>query len=142
MRTSDSSGTCRPCGYALRLAAGAGAALALAACSGDGGGASASASGAARAEGQATAAFTIVAENLRWDLDRVVIPVGREVTATIENRDDRVGHNFHVLSSGDPVTAIEKGPVTQTLRFTIDEPGEYDFRCDPHPVMRGVVVAV
>jgi len=34
--------------------------------------------------GEAVTEFTIVAENLAWDLDRIVVPAGREVTATID----------------------------------------------------------
>lgn len=34
------------------------------------------------------------------------------------------------------------GPVTQTLRFTIDEPGSFDFLCDSHPMMKGRLHAV
>ena len=88
--------------------------------------------------------FTIVAEDLRFDLDRIVVPAGEEVTATIENRDSGIGHNFSVaLDDGQAETDIEAGPVTQTLRFTIPEPGEHDFVCDPHAAsMKGVVEAV
>lgn len=86
--------------------------------------------------------FTIVAENIRWDLDRVVVPAGREVTATIENRDRGIPHNLHIKSPGDPKTELENGPVSQTLRFTIDEPGSYDFVCDAHANMTGTVEVV
>ncbi|MGH9183376.1 MAG: cupredoxin domain-containing protein [Acidimicrobiales bacterium] len=32
--------------------------------------------------------------------------------------------------------------MTQTLRFTIEEPGEYQFVCDVHPAMTGTIQAV
>jgi plastocyanin len=88
--------------------------------------------------------FTIVAEDLRFDLDRIVVPAGTEVTATIDNRDDGVGHDLSVaLPDGEAETDVEAGPVEQTLRFTVPEPGEYDFVCDPHAAtMKGVVEAV
>jgi plastocyanin len=88
--------------------------------------------------------FTIVAEDTRFDLDRIVVPAGEEVTATIDNRDDGIGHNLSVaLPDGDAKTEVEAGPVEQTLRFTMPEPGEYDFVCDPHvATMKGVVQAV
>jgi plastocyanin len=88
--------------------------------------------------------FTIVAEDLRFDLARVVVPAGQEVTATIDNRDSGIGHNLSVELDGDPAaTAVQNGPVRQTLRFTIPEPGEHDFRCDPHAArMKGVIEAV
>jgi plastocyanin len=88
--------------------------------------------------------FTIVAEDLRFDLDRVVVPAGEEVTATIDNRDRGIGHNLSVaLPEGEAKTEVEAGPVEQTLRFTVPEPGEYDFVCDPHvATMEGVIEAV
>jgi plastocyanin len=88
--------------------------------------------------------FTIVAEDLRFDLDRIVVPAGEEVTATIDNRDSGIGHNLSVaLAGGETKTEVEAGPVQQTLRFTAPEPGEYDFVCDPHvATMEGVVEAV
>ena len=86
--------------------------------------------------------FTIVAKNNRWDLDLVVVPAGEEVTATVENLDQGIPHNLHVRSPGDPATALERGVVTQTLRFTIDEPGRYGFVCDAHPNMTGTIEAV
>ena len=87
-------------------------------------------------------AFTIVADDLKWDLDRIVVPVGQEVTATIDNRDEGIDHNFHVRATGDPKTAVEEGPVTQTLTFTIAETGEFEYLCDIHPFMEGTLQAV
>ena len=117
-------------------------ALLLTGCGGDDGG-----GGAGRSVGteeEPVTEFTIVAEDLRFDLDRVVVPAGEEVTATIENRDDGIGHNLSVaLPDGEAKTEVEAGPVTQTLRFTVPEPGELDFVCDPHAAaMLGVVQAV
>jgi plastocyanin len=88
--------------------------------------------------------FTIVASDLRFDLDRIVVPAGEEVTATIDNRDTGIGHNLSVaLPGGEAETEVQAGPVEQTLRFTAPEPGEYDFVCDPHVAsMKGVVQAV
>jgi plastocyanin len=88
--------------------------------------------------------FTIVAQDIHWDLDRIVVPAGKEVTAHIDNRDSGIGHNFSVaLPDRQAETRIEAGPVQQTLRFTAPEPGEYDFVCDPHAAtMKGVVEAV
>ena len=95
-------------------------------------------------EDQPVTEFTIVAEDLRFDLDRIIVPAGEEVTATIDNRDSGIGHNLAVsLPDGEAATEIENGPVEQTLTFTAPEPGEYDFVCDPHAsTMKGVVQAV
>jgi len=75
---------------------------------------------------------------------RMVVPAGEEVTATIDNRDSGIGHNLSVaLPGGEAKTDVEPGPAEQTLRFTVPEPGEYDFVCDPHAAtMKGVVEAV
>ena len=115
--------------------------LVLAGCGDDGSGDGERSAGTAD---EPVTEFTIVAEDLRFDLDRIVVPAGEKVTATIENRDRGIGHNFSVaLDDGQAETEIEAGPVTQTLRFTIPEPGEHDFLCDPHATtMRGVVEAV
>ena len=120
----------------LQLGGGAVAATVLAACGDDAG------AGAGGAEEEAVSAFTIVAENMQWDLDRIVVRAGEEVTATIENRDEGIPHNLHIESPGDPKTELEDGLVTQTLVFTIDEPGEYGFVCDAHRNMTGTIVAV
>jgi plastocyanin len=117
-------------------------ALLAAGCGDDGGGDDGERSVGTRDE--PVTEFTIVAEDLRFDLDRIVVPAGTEVTATIDNRDDGVGHNLSVaLPDGEAETDVEAGPVEQTLRFTVPEPGEYDFVCDPHAAtMKGVVEAV
>lgn len=121
----------------LRLGGGAAAALALAAC-GDG-----SDNGSSQSDsGSAVTSFTIVAESITWNLDRIVVPAGREITATVDNSDRGIPHNLHIKSPGDPKTELEDGPVTQTLRFTIEEPGRYDFVCDAHANMTGTIEAV
>jgi plastocyanin len=119
-------------------------ALLLTGCGGDDGGGGGGAGRSVGTEDEPVTEFTIVAEDLRFDLDGVVVPAGEEVTATIENRDDGIGHNLSVaLPDGEAKTEVEAGPVTQTLRFTVPEPGEHDFVCDPHAAsMRGVVQAV
>lgn len=122
---------------ALRLGAGAVVAAALAAC-----GDNASTDGATAETEEPVEEFTIVAENLRWDVDRIVVPAGVEVTATIENRDRGVLHNLHIQSPDDPKTELEDGVVTQTLTFSIAEPGEYEYVCDAHLFMSGTIVAV
>jgi plastocyanin len=123
---------------ALRLGAGAVVATALAAC-GDTGSPDRRATAGAE---DPVDEFTIVAENMRWDVDRVVVPAGVEVTATIENRDRGVLHNLHIQSPEDSKTELEEGVVTQTLTFTIAEPGEYEYVCDAHLFMSGTIVAV
>jgi plastocyanin len=120
-------------------------ALAVVGCSGDGGGGGGGDGGAtAGSSSDPVTEVTIVAEDLRFDLERIVVPAGEEVTVTVDNRDQGIGHNFAVsLPDGEAATEVESGPVEQTLRFTVPEPGEYDFVCDPHAAtMEGVVEAV
>ncbi len=116
------------------------ATLFLAACGASGEDAATGDAGEPVPSGGAVTAFTIVADDLAWDLDRVEVLTGQEITVTVENREG-ADHNLHVLSDGDPKTELAAGPVTQTLQFTLDEPGEYDFICDLHPFMKGVIVA-
>lgn len=92
--------------------------------------------------GDAGTEFRIVAENIEWDLERIVVPAGREVTATIDIRDQGILHNLHVRPPGDPKTELEKGWVTQTLRFTVEEPSRHEFLCDAHPTMTSTAVVV
>jgi plastocyanin len=81
------------------------------------------------------AEITIVGENIAFDRSELTIEAGVETTITFENRDGGVPHNFHIEggAAGDFKTDIESGPVTQTLTFTITEPGTYTFLCDVHP---------
>jgi plastocyanin len=79
---------------------------------------------------------TLVAENLRWDLECLRVPAGTEITFTIENRDQSVGHNLAIGGpSGEAKTEIEAGPVTQTLVYDASTPGRHPFECEPHASM-------
>lgn len=78
-------------------------------------------------------AFTMVAENLSWNVDCLIVAVGTEITFTVDNRDRSVVHNLSITGpSGDEKTKVEAGPVTQTLVYDATEPGRHKFVCDPH----------
>ena len=126
---------------ALKVGAAATAAVLLAAC-GDDDDESGTAGAAKLDLERAVTSFTIVAKNLEWDRERIVVATGEEITATIDNRDRGIPHNLHVKSPDDPMTELEEGPATQTLRFTIDKAGSYEFVCDAHPKMTGTIEAV
>lgn len=107
-------------------------ALVVAACSG--GGANDESPTTTPAAGGGGTSLTLVGENVSFDSKELTAPAGEQVTITFENRDSGIRHNLRINGpSGRIATEIESGPVTQTLRFTIDEPGTYVFLCEVHP---------
>jgi plastocyanin len=83
-------------------------------------------------------AFTMVAENISWNVSCLQVEVGTEITFTVDNRDRGVGHNLSVFGpSGKAKTDIETGPVTQTLVYDASTEGYHQFACDPHAPMEG-----
>lgn len=94
--------------------------------------------------------FTVVGENILFDVDEIQVQADGQVVITFDNRDAAVPHNWalyaseEAANSGDAAIAaspIESGPVTQTIAFDAPEPGAYFFRCNVHPtVMTGTLV--
>ena len=78
---------------------------------------------------------TIVGEDISFDTTELTAAVDQTLEITFDNRDDGVQHNFHVRGtvSGDAMTEITQGPVTQSLEVTFDQPGRFEFLCDVHP---------
>lgn len=122
------------------------AALAFAAACGGGGDEESSGGGSAaptadNSAGEApSSSLTIVGKNTLFDKNELVGKAG-EITITFDNQDGGVPHDFAIFESEDaanageePIAAtdIENGPVTQTLKVTL-EPGEYYYRCTVHP---------
>jgi len=86
------------------------------------------------AEEVGATSLQLVGENISFDSTELSAPAGQEVTITFENRDSGVPHNLRVNGPSGPIaTEIAGGPITQTLTFTIDEPGTYTFLCEVHP---------
>jgi plastocyanin len=83
----------------------------------------------------ASESVTVVGENIRFDTTELTATAGQELEITFDNRDDGVPHNLHVrdTASGDAMTEITEGPVTQTLEVSFDQPGEFEYFCDVHP---------
>jgi plastocyanin len=97
---------------------------------------------AACAEAGEDGHVTIVAEDLAWDVDCVVVPADGPVTIEVDNRDDGVNHNLHLTDApGEPTTELEAGPVLQQLEVELPA-GRYRFVCDIHPTMVGSLEAV
>lgn len=67
--------------------------------------------------------FRIVAEANRWGLRRIFVPVGREVTAEVDNRDADVPHNLHVRLPAEARTEVAPGPVVQRPVSVAPSPG-------------------
>ncbi|MEO6989612.1 MAG: cupredoxin domain-containing protein [Aquihabitans sp.] len=83
---------------------------------------------------------TISAKDMSFSESCVEVQPG---TLTIEfvNEDTSVAHNLRVKGNGiDEATALESGPFTEDLTVELDTPGDYPFKCDPHPNMKGVIV--
>jgi plastocyanin len=89
--------------------------------------------------GPGPVSVTIVAQNIAFDLDRLVANAGSEFNVTLDNQDAGVPHNVSFYtdrSAGQAIFVGEllTGPGTQTETFTAPaSSGNYFFRCDVHP---------
>ncbi len=121
-------------------------ALAAAACGGGGsddessGGGGAAPTQASDGGSAPSSELTIVGKNTLFDKTELVAKAG-EITITFDNQDGGVPHDFAIFESEDAANAgeepiasteIQNGPVTQTLKVSL-EPGEYYYRCTVHP---------
>lgn len=85
---------------------------------------------------------TIVAEKIAFDTTELEATVGETLTISYDNRDARIPHNLHVNggTGGPAKTAVEEGPVTQSLKVTFEEAGTFEYFCEVHPQqMRGTI---
>ena len=67
----------------------------------------------------------------------ITVPAGTQVTFTLTNKGQAV-HNWHLLgiqsSDGKDIMLPLTSPgATNTITFTISQPGSYKFQCDVHP---------
>ncbi len=84
----------------------------------------------------------IVAEDLAWDVDCLVVRADAPVTIEVDNQDEGVSHNLQVTDApGDPGTELDAGPVVQLLQLELPA-GTYRYVCDIHPTMVGTLEAV
>jgi plastocyanin len=91
---------------------------------------------------------TVVADDLKFDTDTIVVPADQEISITLDNQDAGTLHNVAVYTSieGEDRREIYRGDLfngreTRTYTFTAPAPGVYLFRCDAHPDMEGVFIA-
>lgn len=124
---------------ALLLLSGATALLFIACGAGDEGSSTRGAGGLTRGGGAVTA-FTIVADDLAWDLDRVEVPIGQEITVTVENREG-ADHNLHVRSDGEPQDRVGRGADHPDAAVHHRRTGRVRVSLRLHPFMKGVIVA-
>ncbi len=99
--------------------------------------------GTEQTEGGDVPANTIVAVDTSFETDTLEAPAGKEVTYTLDNRDEGVPHNWAVYDSEDAVAAGEDplfaspdttGPESVDFSFTPPKkPGDYPYICDFHP---------
>jgi plastocyanin len=95
---------------------------------------------------QPQAELTVVAEDLEFDTDTIVVPAGQEVSITLDNQDSGTLHNIAVYTEGEDRQTIYEGELfngteTRTYTFTAPPAGVYLFRCDAHPDMNGAFIA-
>jgi plastocyanin len=84
----------------------------------------------------------IKARNFAFDLSRITVPAGSQITVEFEN-EDGAPHNVAFYTTPSLTATIYKGAIIDgpgkiTYVFTAPAvPGTYFFRCDLHPSMQG-----
>lgn len=87
----------------------------------------------------------IIAAGVKFNLDKLVIKAGTEVTLKITNNDSGIPHNLAILEGGTSVYSGEQFTGIATEEYTIpalDANKMYSFRCDVHPNMKGTIELV
>lgn len=90
---------------------------------------------------------TVVANDLEFDTDTIVMPAGQEVSLTLENQDGGTLHNIAVYIDEDGEREevyrgeLFEGDNSRTYTFQAPPSGVYLFRCDAHPEMSGAFIA-
>jgi cytochrome c oxidase subunit II len=81
----------------------------------------------------------LVAQNIAFDTNNIIVSAGATITINFNNKDTGVPHNFAVYTDSSATTVIFRGnnitgPNTTTYTFKApSKPGKYFFRCDVHP---------
>jgi plastocyanin len=91
--------------------------------------------------------LSIVAKNNAFNLPRLRVAAGSEVTVTLDNRDAGILHTFSVYTraGGDSIFVGEEIAGVQSVENSFDAPaaeGRYYFQCDVHPQLMFGVFAV
>jgi plastocyanin len=89
--------------------------------------------------------LTIAGLDNKWDTPSLKVKAGEHVSLTFENKGQAL-HNWHVTNvkgadGKDITTQLLAGGKAETVMFTIEKAGSYDYICDVHPVeMKGRIV--
>ncbi len=109
--------------------------------------AAASASATAAASGSAAEnKITIVATDNKYDKTSLTVKAGQPVTLTLDNKGAAI-HDWHLDGVKTPDgkdinTKLIPGGQSDTITFTIPNPGTYNFECQVHPTeMKGTITA-
>lgn len=87
----------------------------------------------------------IVAEEVAFDTDEIVVPAGEEIEIEFVNLDD-VYHNVAIYEGDSPAAAPIfngegfRGEAERTYHLETPPPGSYVYVCDFHPNMKGSFV--
>ncbi|HJR92957.1 MAG TPA: plastocyanin/azurin family copper-binding protein [Acidimicrobiia bacterium] len=106
-------------------------ALTLAACAGDGAG---NKQGSSETPGTPVADPVITIEDMKFVNGTVTIEAG--TTVTWEWNDGSMEHNVVFEEFESPLQA------EGTFTHTFEEPGTFDYHCQPHPFMTGTIFVV
>jgi plastocyanin len=68
--------------------------------------------------------------------ENITVKVGTQVTWT---NLDNVGHTATALDSSFDSGLLSNG---ESFTFQFDQPGTFEYRCTPHPSMRGIITVV
>lgn len=91
-------------------------------------------------------ALTVVALNFVFDTDTITVEAGSHVEMLFRNEDENIPHNVAVYTDDSFSEVIFQGEIfngiaEETYEFDAPPAGEYAFRCDLHPDMKGVFIS-
>jgi plastocyanin len=96
------------------------------------------------AGGTPVTSLNVVAKNISFDLNQIILKANSTITLTLDNQDPGIPHNLAILTSetGTKIfgQAPFSGPAKETWTFTSPAPGQYFFHCEVHPTMKGTVI--